>query len=132
MKKPTEMERFIFIMIHPASEEQMAACGDAHIEQVSDKGLLIVPDNPDLEREWFTSRAAEIEKSFAGFGKEDIIQIMGQQQLAMSVSALARKAGATLVESVTPRESVEETLPDGSVKKTNVFRFIGFRTVHRY
>jgi len=133
MKEIYENNRVIFVMMHPASIEQLKACeGASCISQVEDKSLLIVPDDPELSRDWFVQRATEIENSFLGFSDEDIIHVMGQQQLAMAVIALGRKAGSTIVESVTPRKSVEKTLPNGTVEKTNIFTFSGFRTVHSY
>lgn len=126
------MKKFIFIMQHALTPEQKSAVGDREIVEIADKALLNVPEDPNLGREWFATRAEEIISAVGGISEGDTLHVMGQQQLAMAVSALGRKAGAGLVESCTKRDSVEKTLPDGKVVKTNVFTFTGFRTVHAY
>lgn len=128
--------KFVFIMQHPITPEQRVAAstgGNEVVELTKEaKSLLNVPDDPSLGREWFSNRADAILASVGGVGSGDTAHIMGQAQLASATQAAARKAGATLVESVTPRTSVEKTLPDGKVEKTNIFSFAGFRTVHEY
>ncbi len=130
------MSKFIFIMNHPATAAQIEAAGkDGHrvIELTSDqRKLLTVPDDPELGREWFFQRSIDVLSCFDRVEKGDIVQVMGQQQLALAVSATARRWGAKLVESVTPRVSKDSPQPDGSVKKENVFIFTGFREVHEY
>lgn len=128
------MKKFIFIMQHQPTPEQIAVAseGGRQVVQVDDKKLLIVPDNPELGKEWFLGRAEEIAASVGGISEGDTLHVMGQQQLAMAISALGRKAGAELVESVTPRTSKDVPQPDGTVKKESVFSFSGFRTVHTY
>ena len=102
------------------------------IEYVGRVALLNVPDDPGLGREWFVDRAREILEVLTTLAEGDTFHPMGQQQLAMALTAAARREGAEIVESVTARESVEVTQPDGGVKKESVFRFRGFRTVHEY
>lgn len=129
------MKKFVFVMQHPPTPEQITAASNVGevVEMTKEaKGLLNVPDDPKLGRDWFATRADAILASVGGVGSGDTAHIMGQAQLASATQAAARKAGATLVESVTPRTSVEKTLPDGKVEKTNVFSFAGFRTVHEY
>ena len=126
--------KFIFIMQHAPTPEQITAAseGNREVVQVSDKKLLIVPDDAELGRDWFVQRAEEIVSSVGGIAEGDTLHVMGQQQLAMAVSAIGRKAGATLVESVTPRVSKDIPQADGTVKKEFIFTFKGFRTVHNY
>ena len=126
--------KFVFVMHHVPTTEQLSAAGaeGREVVQLADKKLLAVPDDASLGRDWFTTRAAEILAAVGGLQEGDTLHVMGQQQLAMVVSAMGRKAGATLVESVTPRTSKEVTQPDGSVRKESVFSFAGFRTVHQY
>ena len=128
------MKKFIFIMQHqPTAEQQLTAAeGDREIVQITDKKLLVVPDDANLGKEWFTTRAEEIVKAVGGISEGDTLHCMGQQQLAMAVSAIGRRAGANLVESVTPRVSRDIPQADGTVKKEIVFSFTGFRTVHNY
>lgn len=123
----------IFIMQHPLTDEQREAAEKiGEVVELSDKSLLNVPDDPSLNREWFVGRAQEILDSLGVNCFGDLVHVMGQQQLAMAVIGQARQAGALIIESVTSRESVEEKQPDGSVRKTNVFRFNGFRHVYQY
>lgn len=127
-------KKFIFIMQHQPTPEQISAASESgrEIVQITDKKLLVVPDDANLGREWFTARAEEIVSAVGGIVEGDTLHVMGQQQLAMAVSAIGRKAGATLVESVTPRVSKDTPQLDGTVKKETVFSFSGFRTVHAY
>ncbi|MSU56212.1 MAG: hypothetical protein EXS51_02805 [Candidatus Taylorbacteria bacterium] len=128
------MKKFIFIMQHAPTAEQITAAseGGREVVQVNDKKLLIVPDDANLGKEWFTNRAEEIVAAVGGISEGDTLHVMGQQQLAMAVSAIGRKAGAELVESVTPRVSKDIPQADGTVKKEFIFTFKGFRTVHQY
>lgn len=121
-------------MQHAPTAEQLtvASEGGRVIIQLADKKLLAVPDDPALNREWFTTRAAEIISAVGGIQEGDTLHVMGQQQLAMAVSAQGRRMGAMLVESVTPRTSKDVPQADGTVKKESVFTFSGFRTVHQY
>lgn len=126
--------KFIFVMQHNPTAEQLTAAseGGREIVQIQDKKLLIVPDDANLGKEWFTTRAEEIVKAVGGISEGDTLHCMGQQQLAMAVTAIGRRAGANLVESVTPRVSKDIPQADGTVKKEFVFSFTGFRTVHSY
>lgn len=121
-------------MQHAPTTEQIttASEGGREVVQVNDKKLLIVPDDANLGRDWFIQRAEEIVAAVGGIAEGDTLHVMGQQQLAMAVSAIGRKVGATLVESVTPRVSKDIPQPDGTVKKEFVFTFKGFRLVHSY
>lgn len=126
--------KFIFIMQHAPTAEQLTAAseGGREVVQLTDKRLLVVPDDAALSRDWFVQRAEEVVVAVGGIAEGDTLQMMGQQQLATAVNALARRAGARLVESVTPRVSKETHQPDGTVKKENVFSFAGFRELHTY
>lgn len=128
------MAKFIFIMQHQPTPNQIEAAAMMAVDvvQLDDKRLLLVPDDPDLDRDWFVQRAEAIVVAVGGVEQGDTLHVMGQQQLAMAISGIGRRAGATLVESVTPRVSKEVTQPDGTVKKENIFSFSGFRQVHEY
>lgn len=121
-------------MQHAPTGEQLASAseGGCEVVQLADKKLLVVPDDATLGRDWFVQRAEAVVAAVGGIGEGDTLHCMGQQQLAMAVNALARKAGAKMVESVTPRVSKETPQPDGTVKKENVFSFAGFRELHTY
>lgn len=128
------MKKFIFIMQHQPTAEQLTAAseGGREIVQIADKKLLVVPDDAELGKEWFTTRAEEIVKAVGGIEEGDTLHVMGQPQLAAAIQATARLAGAQIVESVTPRVSKDIRQPDGSIKKESVFTFSGFRLVHSY
>ena len=127
------MSKFFFVMQHqPTAEQMTAAAAVGEVVQLTDKKLLNVPDDPTLGKEFFAGRAEEIETALGGFGSGDTVHAMGQAQLAAAITARARKAGAVLVESVTPRISNDVPQADGTIKKELVFSFSGFRTVHEY
>lgn len=128
------MSKFIFVMSHAptAAQLEQAAVGGRQVVELGQKPLLVVPDDANLGREWFVTRAEEVVAAVGGIEEGDTLHVMGQQQLAAAIQAIGRRAGAVLVESVTPRVSVDKPQPDGSVKKENVFTFSGFRTVHQY
>jgi hypothetical protein len=128
------MRRFIFIMQHQPTPEQISAASEGgwEIVQINDKKLLVVPDDAGLGRQWFVRRAEEIAAAVGGITHGDILHVMGQQQLAMAVMAIGRRVGANMVESVTPRVSKDIPQPDGTIKKEFVFSFKGFRAVHEY
>ena len=128
------MSKFVFIMQHATTEAQVVAARQSGCEVVdlADKKLLAVPDDAGLVRDWFVQRAEAILAAVGGVALGDTVHAMGQPQLANAVNAAARRAGATLVESVTVRESVDEPQSDGTVKKTAVFRFRGYRSVYEF
>lgn len=100
------------------------------VQYVGSQELLIVPDDPALGRGWFVSRAATIVASLGEISEGDIVTIGGQSNLVNAVQAILRMAGCVHVESVSARVSQDETLPDGSVRKTSVFQFAGFRPAY--
>ncbi|MFH1767026.1 MAG: hypothetical protein ABH826_02950, partial [Patescibacteria group bacterium] len=93
------MKRFVFIMQHKPTDEQLEAARKMGVEKIIalDPGKpeaqaegvdyfgttasLIVPDDPKLNREWFVNRANEIVEAVDGFNQDDIVHVMGQQQL---------------------------------------------------
>lgn len=142
--------KFVLLMQHTPTPEQLQAVREfgvaeivaldsgkpeARVEGVEYRGstqMLMVPEDPELPREWFVQRAAEILTAVGGVGPGDIVQAMGQIQLANAINAAARHAGARLVESTTRREGVEKLQPDGTVKKEFIFKFAGFRPVYEF
>jgi hypothetical protein len=101
------------------------------VEYLGKQNLLNVPDDPALARDWFVNRAAEILAAVGGVSEGDVMHAMGQQQLAMAISAASHRVGATLVESVTRRESID-VVKDGVTTKTSVFKFVGYRPVYQF
>ena len=142
-------KKFFFLMQHQPTVQQVEAAREmgaekiiamcaapekplAGVEYLGNNNLLNVPEDPSLDREWFLSRAKKILTAVGDMNPGDIVHAMGQYQLTFALNVLARQAGAELVESVTKRESVDKSLPDGSTKKVAIFRFIGYRPVYEF
>lgn len=133
------MSRFLSIMQHPLSAEQVAEArqmADEVVElrnEVADiGGYLDVPTDPELGRSWFAAQARVILTVLGGIQSGDIVLAMGQAQLANAIQAIARGDGARLVEAVTERQTKEVAQADGSVRKTSVFVHKGFRPVYDF
>jgi hypothetical protein len=125
--------RFIFIMQHTPTDIQVSEgkkLGD--VFELNDKKLLLVPDDPSLQKVWFEEQAKKIEAVFGGFGPQDTVHAMGQGQLVNALNAAAVRAGAKIVESVTKRVSRDVPQPDGTIKKELIFDFCGFREVYQF
>lgn len=109
--------------------------GDAEptpgVEYLNLAGLLNVPEDKDLPREWFVGQAAQI-VSALGVESGDVLHFMGQFQLTAAVNAHGRKIEAVLLESVTKRVSVDVPQADGTVKRELVFNFEGYRPVYEF
>jgi len=155
MKGGKIMATFFFVMQHAPTLEQVEAARALGIvrivalsawpdpakgqggplpgvEYMGKTGLLTVPDDPKLGREWFTGRAVEIGE-LLGVTRGDVIQPMGQGQLVNALTRLGLSRGARVVESVTAREAAEDQVQlDGSTKKVTVFRFKGFRQIYQF
>ena len=86
------MNKFIFVMQHAPTAEQLtaAAGGGLEVVQISDKKLLIVPDDANLGKEWFTARAEEIVKAVGGIEEGDTAHIMGQALSLIHISEPTR------------------------------------------
>ena len=52
------MAKFIFVMQHQPTPEQLSAAteGGREVVQLADKKLLVVPDDAGLGRDWFVQR----------------------------------------------------------------------------
>lgn len=59
----------------------------------------------------------------------DAVAIMGELTACMVVCDLARQQGTPVVTPTTERVSVEETMPDGSVRKVSKFSHVRFRRI---
>lgn len=125
--------RFVSVMQHQMTLEQAEEARLlGEVTELADKSLLIVPDDPELGRDFFLQRAEEIIQAVGGLGFGDVFHAGGQAQLVAALVRKARDRQAFPVESVTARESVDQKQEDGSVKKTAVFRFRGFRPVYQF
>jgi hypothetical protein len=109
---------------HPATPEQIAqGVVDLSIEERARLFLLLtfneIPSKADL-----LAVAREVVKYAKNNSYAALIG--GAPYLMGVLEAVLRENGITPVYAFSRRESAEEVQPDGSVKKVNVFRHIGF------
>jgi hypothetical protein len=92
------------------------------------RGLLTYEEIPCAEeiRERADDIAALAEEAAEFFGEHVRAMIGGAPYLMSSLEDALRATGIEPVYAFSARESVEEALPDGSVRKTTVFRHVGF------
>jgi len=120
-------------MNHGLTTDQFkAAASMGEVVELLDKRDLKVPPDPNLSRKWFVERANKILYSIGEVNPGDYFLATGQQLLVMALNAAARRADAQIVESITERISQEVHQPDGSVKKIQVFKFLGFREFYKF
>ena len=116
------MARFISIMNHNMGGQQLLAA--QKIGEVLETPFPNV--SPYATSEEVAKMGDELISQISP-STGDIIQIAGEPTLTCYVVSQLKKLGHTVVTSTTERVSKEEVLPDGSTKKTNVFKFIQFR-----
>jgi hypothetical protein len=66
-------------MQHQPTTEQLTAAseGGREVVQIASKALLVVPDDANLGKEWFTTRAEEIVKAVGDISEGDTLHVMG-------------------------------------------------------
>ncbi len=117
---------------HPASPEQVAAgvfdLPEGHREQL--QRLLTFDELPEYEE--LLQRAAQIVDLVLGvYPNKSLSAMIGGAPFFMPVLAYTLSdAGIKSFYAFSRRESVEETLADGTVRKTAVFRHLGFVPHH--
>jgi len=117
--------RILNLTRHPATPEQKAA----GVVDFSEEGrrqfsrLLTFDELPSSDEIW--QRALLIASS-AKRDDPEAAMIGGAPFLMAPLEKALRMVGITPLYAFSRREAVEETLPDGSVKKTQVFRHLGF------
>ena len=125
------MKRVLVLLNHPLSEEQKA-----DLQKGYDVSSIATLDNEfkglfsqvpaDAGKEEINS----IAKKFIELAEKEQAQILvvqGEPTLTFAVVKMASEKGLTCLAATTKRESKEITLPDGGVKKVNIFRHIRFR-----
>jgi len=60
----------------------------------------------------------------------DALVVMGELSVCLAAAKRCVENGVSLYTPTTHRESKEETLSDGSVRKTNIFRHVQLRCLH--
>lgn len=58
-----------------------------------------------------------------------VVMVMGEFSYSYHVAKILLGEGAMVVVATTKREAIEEKLPDGSVRKTNIFKHVQFRAL---
>ena len=125
------MKRALVLLNHPLSEEQKADLQKGYdvssIATLDDnfKGLFSqVPADAGKE-EVYTLAEKFVE--LAEKEQAQILVVQGEPTLTFAIVKMASEEGLTCLAATTKRESQEITLPDGGVKKVNVFRHVRFR-----
>ena len=116
------MARFISIMNHVLTAEQL--------EQAKKLGEVTEVAFPNVSPYATSNEVEKIgDELISQISPEtgDTIQVAGEPCLTCYVVTKLKESGHKVVTSTTERVSHEEVLADGSVRKTNVFRFIQFR-----
>jgi hypothetical protein len=89
--------------------------------------LLTFDDIPDARRvRWAASLLAQLCQDVASTMAVDAVMIGGAPFLMPPLEAALKAVGLQPVHAFSRRESVEQTQPDGSVRKVGVFRHVGF------
>lgn len=115
--------RIINLTQHPATTEQIAdGVIDLPHDALAELRLWLTFDRlPDREQ---VERAAEVIATLAL--PHERAMIGGAPYLMAPLEAALRERGVKPVYSFTQRVSEEQPMPDGTVRKTQVFRHLGF------
>jgi hypothetical protein len=133
--------KFFNITSHDLTDEQRRAVEHAGLEVIN------LPDDlkarwssvpPDADNEALMALVCDVVTFIKAhdLGLFNIAMIQGEPVVCHNLAELIRFPGATKgvyvisVVATTRRESVEEAQPDGSVKKTAIFKHVGFRPYH--
>ena len=117
------MERIINLTQHNASAEQREVGVYEPAEKERVKNLLTFEEIPD--KETMSARATALAEIVIE-EKTSIAMIGGAPYFMSTLESVLRKEGIHPVYAFSKRESVEKTLPDGSVEKIAVFKHCGF------
>ena len=120
------MKPIVNLTQHQATPEQVEAGVidfDVHTRKWLGELLTFdeIPSHQDM-----VSRAREIVRTFVNPEWHDKAMIGGAPYFMPFLEKELRTAGVKPVYAFTKRESVEHVVDDGSVRKTNTFRHIGF------
>jgi len=106
---------------HPATQEQILAGVKDHTNRTHLVRLLTFDHLPSREEiEAAATGLAELTCGFAAAMIGGAPYLMGPLERAL------RRVGVQPLYAFSVRESTEETQPDGSIRKVNVFRHAGF------
>ena len=108
---------------HQATSEQMTAGVVDHSDQQALKELLNFTALPSCDE---IRERAEALAELARASSADAAMIGGAPYLMGPLEAALKQVGIRPLYAFSVRESVETVLQDGTVRKTNVFRHLGF------
>ena len=120
------MGKILNLTQHEATKEQI----EAGVIEPASKGYIRelltfeeLPSQKELER-----RAKELAWLAEAYRSEGITKVMigGAPYFMSTLEKVLKEHGFTPLYAFSKRECIEEKRPDGSVKKTQVFRHIGF------
>ena len=111
---------------HAATAEQLAAGVFDVPNEGARRELLMQLTFNDLPEDGEIVERAEALASIAGAFGARAAMIGGAPYLMSTLERELREGGITPLYAFSRRESVEEKLPDGSVRKVAVFRHLGF------
>jgi len=111
---------------HAATAEQLAAGVFDVPNEGARRELLMQLTFNDLPEDGEIVERAEALASIAGAFGARAAMIGGAPYLMSALERELREGGITPLYAFSRRESVEEKLPDGSVRKVAVFRHLGF------
>ena len=118
-----ETTNLINLTQHPTTTEQLTAGVTEPADKDEVRRLLTFDELPS--KELVKARAKALAEIAENSGAKSAM-IGGAPFLMAALEKALREVGITPVYAFSKRESVEKTLPDGSVQKTNVFKHIGF------
>ena len=121
--KEEEMKKILNLTQHAASAEQVSAGVVEPDDKAAVQVALTFSSLPT--REEIVARAKTLAEIATAAGAPAAM-VGGAPYLMGPLEEALRVEGVTPLYAFSRRESVEMTLPDGSVKKTMVFRHLGF------
>lgn len=129
----TKITKIINLTQHPATKDQMVA-GVIDLPEKQRQDLIRqltfdeLPDSGEVQQRAATIIIGYLPKWLADMGLDaiDAAMIGGAPYLMCPLERFLVDSGIQPVYAFSQRESFEEKQPDGSVKKTNVFRHAGF------
>lgn len=113
---------------HPATPEQLAAgVVDLPPSKRAELSMLLTFDTLPTRQD-VDARATQIASLALMYvdGEEPAVMIGGAPFLMSALEVAMDHVGITVVYAFSRRESVEEALPDGTVRKNALFRHAGF------
>ena len=121
------MKKILVVMSHALSDTQKEALADFTIAEPTQAIAMAAKNvDPKASTQEIRNLAANIVRLALEKNCTHLL-CMGEPSLFFATVTLAKLNGITCCVATTERISQEITLPDGSVKKTNVFSHVQFR-----